>query len=123
PERRENVDEDTVSISVVTPWQAASSEERSFRSPSTSPTPALLSFSTLAGSLEALTRPRTGLPAAASILQISLPNKPVAPATRFMSPPRAVRLICYVRAEAFPNPDGMRFPERTSRSRCATYDR
>src|SRR5438094_10121904 len=71
PERRENVDEDTVSISVVTPWQAASSEERSFRSPSTSPTPALLGFPTLAGTLEALTRPRTGLPTGPSIVHAS----------------------------------------------------
>ena len=119
-DRRTKVDDETVSITVVTPWQAASNEERSFRSPSTSATPAFLSFSTLAGTLEALTRPRTGLPAAASILQISLPNKPVAPATRFMSPPRVVHLVCYVRAE-FPNPGGTRLLKRASRSRCATY--
>src|SRR6266480_6547316 len=81
--------EESVEITALTPWQAASREGRSFRSPRAISTLRLSSCATLICSDVGLTSALTGLPSAASKRQISLPSKPVAPTIRFtITPPQ-----------------------------------
>src|SRR5512136_771218 len=76
--------DEAVVMRALTPWQAALNDAPSRRSPSATVAPRLLSFSTLAGSDVARTKALTGLPAALSSRQTSVPTIPVAPTTRFM---------------------------------------